>query len=338
MSIPKVKLLSFLAPWMRQYLAFRADLGYSVTARDFYLFRDLDYYVLWKGLSRMEQLDECFVANWVFVMPSHSTGTKNTRLTFLRCFCRYLVRLGLLKDNPAQRVRRLRQRKFRPYIYTVHELASLLKEADKWKQQCPAVSFAPWVMETLVHLIYACGLRISEALNLKIKDIDFTESTLSLWKTKFHKERLVPFSLEIRNRLQTYLAERATRFPDLCSPGDFVFCHRRGKYAYENIHHMFRHNLLLPSGLIRPRGPRIHDLRHTFAVHRLYKWYQEGCDVMNKLPLLSTYMGHVGIESTQVYLTIALSLLREGSRRFKEHSENLPRALLRRVLGKDGTR
>ena len=82
------------------------------------------------------------------------------------------------------------------------------------------------------------------------------------------------------------------------------------------------------------RGPRLHDLRHTFATHRLYKWYQDGQDPLNRLPWLTTYMGHVNIEKTQVYLTVTQALLREGDRRFQERFEGLAEKAVSRARRK----
>jgi site-specific recombinase XerD len=298
--------------------------------------RELDRYILWKGICRPEQIDEAFAAHWMFCVPGHAAGTKNMRLQLLRGFCRYLLRLDLLKENPAQKVPYLRVRPYKPYIFTLKELACLLEEAGSWKNR-KRHSFLGWTMETLIHLIYACGLRQGEALRLKIKDIDFDENTLSLWKTKFHKERLVPFGARIRQRLIDYLAARAGQYPELVSPEDYVFCHSRGCYKGKGwIDAKFR-RILVACGLAKPKGrgyPRLHDLRHSMATHRLYKWYQEGHNILNKLPLLSTYLGHVSIENTQVYISVTQALLREGNRRFKEQAETVPQKFLEAALKK----
>jgi len=184
----------------------------------------------------------------------------------------------------------------------------------------------------MIFLIYACGLRISEALNLKIKDVDFEQNLLSLWNTKFHKERLVPFSPTVAHKLKNYLALRGKLYPP-DGPEAAFFCHGRGKYRNAGPIDVRFRQLLIGLGLAKPiKGPRLHDLRHTFAVHRLYKWYQEGHNPLNKLPLLSTYMGHATVENTQVYLTMTTALLREADRRFQAGFEDLARKPLARVF------
>lgn len=335
---PKVKFHSFLAPQLTSYLEFRSKLGFTTFASPPALCRakDLDHYVCFRDIGSFRELDEGFVFGWIHSLPSRSPQTKNTLLWFARGFFNYLIRLGLKSNNPAQRIPYLKFQPYRPYIFSLKEIHRLLEEARGHKCQWPAHRcFVGPAMEMLIYLLYACGLRLGEALNLKIQDIDFEQNTLSLWNTKFHKERLVPFSDAVAKKLKEYLEIRTKRFP-LKSPQDPVICHPNGKYTKHAIDSHFR-ALLVRLGLAKPKGrnqPRLHDLRHSFAVHRLYKWYQEGHDIMNKLPLLSTYMGHVNIENTQVYLTVIRALLREADRRFQSSFENVSQRALNRVIKK----
>lgn len=300
---------SFLRRHLEAYLALKQSLGFTSFAKPGTA-RDFDYYVVFRGLARIEQIDEAFVAHWIHAVP-RNPGTKNSKLKFARGFFDYLIRLGLARENPALRIAYLRNPTYKPHIYALKEIHDILKETDRFKRLYPK-RLLGWTLETMIFLIYACGLRISEAINLRIVDVNFEENTLSLWRTKFHKERLIPFSSAVGRKLETYLVRRRQLHPTADTEAPF-FCRYAGrKYTGKTIDEHFR-TLRDPRG---QKGPRIHDLRHTFAVHRLYKWYQDGRDPLNKLPLLSTYMGHVGIESTQVYLHITQTLLREGDRRF----------------------
>ena len=322
---------SGLAPLLMQFLAFRHRLGYAVARKSaLYAYRELDQFMTFRGLSRPDQINEAFAANWMFSIPRHSSRTKNKRLILLRGFCRYLVRLGRLTEDPTRRIPYLRNKPSPPpHLYSLKELEAMLQVAYRWTRRHNH-RFPAWVLAAFIHLLYACGLRLSEALNLKLKDIDFEENTLSLWKTKFHKERLVPFSQKTADRLSYFLYRRSRRYPGQCGHEDFVFCHKRGKYSSVGMFYLFR-RLVREAGLAKARGPRIHDLRHTFAVHRLYKWYQEGADPLNKISYLSTYMGHVNIEETQVYLTITRAMLREGDKRFSAFFENVAKKRLPRL-------
>jgi len=259
--------------------------------------------------------------------------TKNANLRFARGFLNYLVRMGELPDNPAQRIPYLRQKTYKPHIYTLQEIHRIIEASHALQRRYPN-RLTGWTMETLVLLLYACSLRLSEAINLKIEDVDFEQGTLSLWRTKFHKERLVPFSPAIAQKLRAYLSRRKKSYSS-AKPQEPFFRNPGGKYSKSGIYQRFQ-LLLAHCGMAKSgRGrPRLHDLRHTFAVHRLYKWYQEGHDILNKLPLLSTYMGHVNIENTQVYLTITQALLREGDRRFQSGFEAVADKALKRAISK----
>jgi len=296
--------------------------------------RDLDYYVMFFGINSLKELDEGALHRWIHLVP-RSPSTKNRRIILARGFFRYLIRQGIAQANPAAHIACLKPRPYVPHIYTLKEIQSILEEAAKPPSANPRNPLIGITLRTFLLLTYACGLRLSEALKLRIRDVNFEEDTLSLWRTKFHKERIVPFSPAISSELKAYLAKRRRVFQaDDDAP---FFCHAGGTYCCGSIQTHFR-RILVSCGLSGPTQgqgrPRIHDFRHTFAVHRLYKWYQEGHDLQNKLPWLSTYMGHINIESTQYYLTITLALLREADRRFQGAFDSIMENPLRRALKK----
>lgn len=331
MTRRKHRFTSFLARHLHAYLDFRQRMGYTSFA-DSPAAKEFDYYLCFRDVISVKDLDERLVAEWVHSMPNHAAATKNGKLRFARGFFSYLMRVGAARDNPASRIPYLKQKPYKPYIYTIKEIHQILEEARKNQRRYPR-RLTGWTMETLVFLLYACGLRISEALNLRLQDVDFEENTLALWKTKFHKERLVPFSPAVKAKLLAYLDRRSKSYPPAGPEGPF-FRGPSGKCHKSSFQQRFRH-LLVRCGLAKPKGrggPRLHDLRHAFAVHRLYKWYQEGHDILNKLPLLSVYMGHVNIENTGVYLTITQAMLREGDRRFQAAFENVADKALGRAL------
>ena len=145
---------------------------------------------------------------------------------------------------------------------------------------------------------------------------------------------MIPFSEATARKLKDYLAVRLRRFPLKDRDVATLFCHAGGGYEESCIEYHFR-RIVASCGITPPPGtgvPRLHDLRRAFAIHRLYKWYQEGHDILNKLPLLSTYMGHVHIENTQIYLTITQALLREADRRFQKGFESITHRAVGRAL------
>lgn len=320
---------SFLAPQLRAYLELRERLGYT-NHHTHSGAKQLDHYLCFREITSIAGIDEALLVHWIHAVPA-SPLTKNGKLSFVRELFRHLMRQGLVRENPAARIPLLKVGPSRkPYIYSLQEIRCILEEAGKLKARFPD-RLLGWSLPTMILLIYACGLRLGEALKLRIADVDFQEQALALWNTKFHKERIVPFSAEVGKKLSAYLALRNGRRPRDGAESPF-FWWDANRWPKGLVEKHFR-RILVRCGLRKPKGPgpRLHDLRHTFATHRLYKWYQDGKDPLNRLPWLTTYMGHVNIEKTQVYLTITQELLREGDRRFQNDFEELAKKAADRV-------
>jgi integrase len=202
---------------------------------------------------------------------------------------------------------------YRPYIFSVDELRFLFARADlPHPGQDRAAVYV---------LLYACGLRVGEAARLRVGDVDLDRGTIFLERTKFNKDRLLPLAARMRERLARYRQARRAG----AEPQDPFFVDGEGRaYTATGLSGAFRRDLVawgmdqptrVAEGL-RWGSPRVHALRHSFAIHRLLSWYRSGADVQAKLPLLSTYLGHSRVRDTQVYLKVAGLLLREGHRRF----------------------
>jgi integrase/recombinase XerD len=178
----------------------------------------------------------------------------------------------------------------------------------------------PRTFFTLLLLLYTAGLRLSEAVRLRVGDIDFTAGTLLIRETKFFKTRLVPLAADVLHQLQQHV--RALRLPRMPASLDQpLFQHDGRPYSIAHVAGAGR-QLLRASGLKPARGragPHLHCLRHSFAVHRIAKWYAEGMDVQAHLPALATYMGHTGIASTQYYVTVTAEILEHAGRRFERN-------------------
>jgi integrase len=181
-------------------------------------------------------------------------------------------------------------------------------------------------MELLVVLLYTAGLRIGEVVRLQIRDYDAREATLLIRETKFAKTRLVALSASAQRVLDTYLIRRR-RLRLSCAPSDPLRCCPVNHVpsvggAADGLTLLMRHCGLKPA---RGRqGPRVHDLRHSFAMERVLQWYREGRDVQVLLPRLVTYMGHRSLESTQHYLTVTPEVLRVASGRFETYAAGRP--------------
>jgi len=232
----------------------------------------------------------------------------------VRSFFRWLRRTGRLQAEPeALLAVKGPSSRHRPYIYSVKELASLLEAMRRFGGWEGITAF------TLLHLIYACGLRISEALRLCPDDVDLDRRVLRIHKTKFRKSRQIPVGQRAAQYLRAYAQARQERFE---SPfrrhwriASCFFVTPRGRAVPARwLRDRFR-RACVQTGLSRSgRWMRIHDMRHSFAVHRLYKWYAQGVEPQTKLLLLSLYMGHVQVENTAHYLQTGQDLMRIASR------------------------
>ena len=174
-------------------------------------------------------------------------------------------------------------------------------------------------LRTLLLFLYGTGMRIGEALRLRLADVDLDNGVITIRGTKFYKSRLVPLGRDVVRLLRDYLATPG-RWNQHYRP--FFQSRQHKAVGHRSIESAFR-RLRNLAGVRRSdassRQPRLHDLRHTFAVHRLTEWYKTGADVQTFLPALSTYLGHVDLHSTQCYLTMTPELLSEANHRFQDY-------------------
>jgi integrase len=207
---------------------------------------------------------------------------------------------------------------FVPYIYSVSELRLLLAAVPCCQRRDECLMSAS-TFRALLLLLYGTGMRIGEALRLRGGDADLVHGILTVRGTKFYKSRLVPLGANVHEHLRAYLAS-AGRVDRNDEPLFQSRLHRQVPRQVVETRFRILCNL---AGVRReessPYQPRIHDLRHTFTVHRLTAWYRKGDDVQALLPALSTYLGHVELHSTQRYLTMTPELLGEANRRFERY-------------------
>lgn len=254
------------------------------------------------------------VTRWVESNKHLAPSTRANRIGLMRQFCRYLShfdpRTCIVSRNYAPHPRRPA-----PHIYSIKEVRDIMAEARKLG---PPGGLRPWMFSTLIGLLYATGLRIGEALNLTLGDIDLRRRVIEVRKGKFGKSRYVPISHSTAHHLGAYLRRRRKAgFPTTATAPLFPnrIGARRRRPGFEAVFLQIQRQLGLrgPKGA---RGPRIHDLRHTFAVTRLLAWYRGGSHLGAKLPLLSTYLGHSTLTGTEVYLHATAPLLERAGRRF----------------------
>ncbi len=270
-------------------------------------------------------IDETLARAWLATCESRGPNTRRARYYLLRRFCRFLVKRRPGTFVPSQSLRPRRRPPRPPHIYSREEVRLLLDGAlslRDWasRHPCPIRSKT---MHALILLLVTSGLRISEALHLTLQDVDLAEGVLSIRQSKFRKSRLVPLSAGTLEVLHNYYELRLAVAP--ADPvGAFFVSGRGNAYSTGYVQMMF-HDIAVQAGLRGPsgRGPRLHDLRHTFAVTRLLMWYRDRDNVMARLPLLSTYLGHACVSDTEVYLRITTALLEEANTRFHAFAQAL---------------
>lgn len=234
--------------------------------------------------------------------PQHLQPSEWTaRLSAVRAFAWYWSSIDVATEIPPEGLLPFRARRAKPYLYSELEVQRLLEEARRMPAQ---FSLHPLTYHCLFGLLAVTGLRISEALNLESRDVNWAEGVLTIRTSKFGKSRLVPLHPTTKDVLAHYAVQRIQRFSD--RPTAAFFPSRTGARldAGQVRRTFYRVSRQIGiRGASASRGPRLHDFRHRFAVETLLRWYRSGEDVRRRLPILSTYLGHVHVTDTYWYLS-----------------------------------
>ncbi len=238
------------------------------------------------------------------------------RFSVVRQLCEYLAQKDPLSYVPEPLKVNASLREHNAYIYTKTEIKTLMAAAS---QLLPVGSLRPCTYRTLLGLLYVTGIRVGEAFSLNLDDFHSGQQMLYIRKAKFRKARWVPLVSSTCQALEQYLQRRMQIEPRMLDSA--LFLNLRSRRLHPSTVNIAFHQLLSQCGIQNSKdgGARIHDLRHTFATHRLLQWYREEQDVNARLPWLATYMGHVDISSTQIYLKATPELLQEVDTRFHTH-------------------
>jgi integrase/recombinase XerD len=238
------------------------------------------------------------------------------RLRVIRGFARYRSGEDPTTQIPPLGLLPYRALRARPYLYSAKEIRELLKAAQNLHSTS---TLKPWTYYCLFGLLATTGMRISEALNLQIRDVDWSERVITIHGTKFGKSRLVPLHPSTRKVLSAY-AERRDRFFGRKPLSHFLVSSRGTRLDGGDVRRTF-YRLSRQIGLREvsaSHGPRLHDFRHRFAVQTLVRWYRQGKDVQRRLPVLSTYLGHAHVTDTCWYLTSTPELMGVAGKRMEE--------------------
>jgi site-specific recombinase XerD len=260
-------------------------------------------------------LSRQLVEAWASSDGPITAGSRAHRIHAMRILGRFIAHTHPETYIPGPTWGMRQQSGFRPHIYSPAELHALLAEAARLT---PVGSLRPKTYLTLFGLLASTGLRIAEALALTLADVDLERGLLQIRESKFHKSRALPLHPSAIGPLREYRQARERAGNATMPEAAFFVNERKRALGYPFTCTTFL-ELARRAG-IRPAAPakglRIHDLRHAFATTRLLTWYRDGADVQARLPLLTTYMGHVSIISTQIYLETTAELLDLAATRF----------------------
>mgnify|MGYP001572115055 CR=1 FL=1 len=324
MKEPSASFHSHAATAMRAFLMHHRALGKRFDSEEWTL-RLFDQYLAERRIPTLPAITPAVVND--FVRSRHRPVPKsyNLLLGVLRRWFKWLVSQECIGESPLQLESR-RLTGTRPtFLFKHTDVRRLIAFATELPNN--NAGHRGLVYPMMFTLIYGLGLRVSEAAHLRIQDVDWNRGVLTIQETKFLKSRLVPVGPKMVARLKRYL-EQLERLVGGLEPSDPLFSIRNDKAraVYPNcVSRTFqqllpRLKLDVPSGVA---APRLHCLRHSFAVNTLLRWYRQGINPQDRLLQLSTFMGHVHPSSTAVYLTITAELLEEANLRFRNFASPL---------------
>ncbi len=308
-----------LAQALEDYLALRRSLGFKL--------RDAGKYLL-KFVTFLEDRGAAHITiplalEWAQQDVSAQLSTCAQRLGYVRSFARHCSASDPQTEIPPRELLPYRPHRARPYLYSDEEIERLLRGAQDLQ---PVDGLRPWTFYCLLGLLSVAGLRIGEAIRLQLEDVDLQAGLLTIRGTKFGKSRLVPIPPSTQAVLTQYQARRE-RFAAEHPASSYFFITRRGNHLdIGEIHRTFykRSRQTGLRGETASQGPRLHDFRHRFAVQTLLQWYRSGADVERRLPVLSTYLGHVHVADTYGYLSVCPELMGQAVARLEHRWEQRP--------------
>ena len=243
--------------------------------------------------------------------PRTSRTTWRVKFNLLEHFFRYWVARGLLQSSPMPKNRPAIQQTFVPYIYQKSEIRRLLSKTRTCQKSRTCGPDAR-TLRMVVLFLYATGVLVGEALRLSIDDVDLKDSFITIRGGRFGRERRIPVGRDLRARLRQYLRWRQRGKHETTN----LFTYKNGRAIRDRVLGASFKRLRRLAGIQRHDGavyqPRMHDLRYTFAVHRLASWLKQRADVNRLLPALAAYIGQVGLGSTERYLALT-------PERFRKH-------------------
>jgi len=315
---------SFLAGHIRDFVAYKRALGMRFDAEEQTL-RMLDRFLTEQNVRELRALSPDVIDQFLATRRRSTARSYNHLLGIVRRLFDWLVRQETISDSPVKAKPRRQTSRRIPFLFDQESAKRLLILASDLRDD-PRAPMRGQTYRTMFALLYGLGLRAGEVSRLHCQDVDSNRSLLVIRKSKFGKSRLVPYGPRIAELLATFMQTRHAGWDPGTDAALFSFV--EDQPIHPNTVSTTFHKLVPRLELDIPEGvspPRLHDLRHSFAVGTLLRWYRSGMDPSTRLLQLSTFLGHVSPASTAEYLTITSDLLREAGKRFERFTSPLIR-------------
>lgn len=307
----KKKFESIVGPYLTEFIAFKRSLGYKYDEQEKVL-SNFDRFVLQQDQT-YTGLTKQLADKWGEKRVNESDLSRYGRVVCLCQFSEYLRNCGVQSYLPQ--LPKYPDCTFIPYIYSYDEIAAMFKACDNLRAKKKDMSSSLFAMPCLLRILYATGIRIGEALVLKNKDVNINDKCLTLRETKSGKDRLVPFTDSLKSVCTHYLQHR-DKLPviGITNADNPFFVSLNGSCCKrDTVYHWFR-KILDHAGIPftgNRHGPRVHDVRHSFACHSFVKLSDNGMNLYCSWPYLSTFLGHQSLESTEQYVRLTAQLYPE---------------------------
>jgi len=307
---------------VQDYLDLRRSLGFMMMKAG----KALPDFVAFMEQHRASYVTQALALAWARQSANVQPAQWAQRLSYVRQFARHRSATDLRTEIPAPGLLPFQPRRARPYLYSADEIRSLLQAALQMPYYYERSALLPLTYHCLFGLLSVSGMRLGEARNLELQDVDLTAGILTIRGAKLGKSRLVPLHASTCKVLANYIARRERHWEGR-PVSSYLFVSSWGnRLDSAQIHRAF-YALSRQIGLrgaSDSHGPRLHDMRHVFATNTLVHWYQSGQDPERRLPILSAYLGHVHVEDTQWYLSGSPELMREAMRRLEQRWGDRP--------------
>jgi site-specific recombinase XerD len=311
---------SVLGDDIRRFVDYKRALGRRYDNEEKAL-RGFDSYLVAQEVEDLSEVTPELIDRFLASRHRPRPRSYNLLLCTVRRLFDWMRDQGRVTDSPVRARSRRETSQRVPFIFDLPTARRLLEAARRLPDKPRALNRGT-TYYTIFAILYGLGLRVGEVCRLRIGDADLERGLLVIRGTKFNKNRLVPFGPRMRAAIQKYLDSRGPMSSFASDAPAFSFTN--GREIHPCTVSATFHTLIPRLGLQIPTGispPRLHDLRHSFAVGTLLRWYRDGIDPGAGLLALATFLGHVDVTSTATYLTMTESLLREANRRFEAFAE-----------------